>query len=105
VSPILHTKGIRLFRDAGKQHGLRITEPAIVGAAAIGAFLAAACGGGGRLVATARSANGRPAVAMRERTGDGTTRPHRLLVLDVEGDGIARLRAYGDPELLAAFGV
>jgi RNA polymerase sigma-70 factor (ECF subfamily) len=80
-------------------------EPAVVGAVAIGAFFARACGGAGRLVATATSANGQPAVALREHAGDGTSRAHRLLVLDVEGDRIARVHAYSDPALLAAFAV
>jgi RNA polymerase sigma-70 factor (ECF subfamily) len=80
-------------------------QPSVVGAAAIGAFFAVVCGGPGRLVATATSANGQPAVALRERAADGTSRAHRLLVLDVEGDRIAGVRAYGDPALLAAFGV
>ena len=79
--------------------------PSIAGAAAIGAFFAQVRGGLGRLVATATSANGRPAVALREHTPDGSSRPHRLLVLDVDGDRIAALHAYADPELLAAFGV
>jgi RNA polymerase sigma-70 factor (ECF subfamily) len=79
-------------------------QPAVVGAAAIGAFFGTACGGAGRLVATETSANGRPAMALRERAADGTSRLHRLLVLDVEGDRIAALRAYGDPALLAVFG-
>jgi hypothetical protein len=43
-------------------------------------------------------------MALRERAADGTSRLHRLLVLDVDGDRIAALRAYGDPALLAVFG-
>jgi hypothetical protein len=79
-------------------------QPAVVGAAAIGAFFAAVSENL-RLVATATSANGRPAVAMRERAADGRSRPHRLLVLDVAGDRIVALHAYRDPALLASFGV
>jgi dihydrofolate reductase len=30
VSPIVRGKGIRLFRDAGEQHGLRITEATVL---------------------------------------------------------------------------
>ena len=30
VSPIVRAKGIRLFRDAGEQHGLRITEATVL---------------------------------------------------------------------------
>jgi RNA polymerase sigma-70 factor (ECF subfamily) len=80
-------------------------EPSVAGATAIGAFFAAARGRHGRLTATATSANGRAAVALREHAADGTSQPHRLLVLDIEGDRIATLHAYGDPALLVAFGV
>lgn len=31
VSPIVRAKGIRLFRDAGEQHDLRITESTVLG--------------------------------------------------------------------------
>jgi dihydrofolate reductase len=31
VSPIVRAKGIRLFRDSGEQHDLRITEAAVLG--------------------------------------------------------------------------
>lgn len=80
-------------------------QPAVTGAVAIGAFLTAVRRDAGRLAAVATAANGQPAVALRERLPDGTSRPHRLLVLDVEGERIARLRAYRDPALLAVFGV
>jgi RNA polymerase sigma-70 factor (ECF subfamily) len=80
-------------------------EPAVVGAASIGAFFAAVCGGPGRLSASATWANGQPAVALREHPDDGTVRPHRLIVLDVDGNRISVLRAYADPALLAAFGL
>src|SRR5438046_939498 len=69
-------------------------EPAVAGSASVVAFLATACGGPGRIIATATWANGQPAVDLRELMPDGTVRPHRLLVLDVEGDCIARLHAY-----------
>jgi RNA polymerase sigma-70 factor, ECF subfamily len=80
-------------------------QPSVTGAAAIGAFFAKVCAGPGRLVATATAANGQPAVALREHAVDGTSTPHRLLVLDVDGDRIAALRAYYDPDLLTAFAV
>jgi RNA polymerase sigma-70 factor (ECF subfamily) len=80
-------------------------QPSVVGAAAIAAFFASVRGPAERLSATAMSANGRPAVALREHAADGTSQPHRLLVLDIEGDRIVTLHAYGDPALLAAFGV
>jgi RNA polymerase sigma-70 factor, ECF subfamily len=78
-------------------------QPAIVGAEAIGAFFAAVCGGPERAFASETWANGRPAMLLRERTASGGTRPYRLLVLDVEGDRVAGLRAYKDSALLAAF--
>jgi RNA polymerase sigma-70 factor (ECF subfamily) len=80
-------------------------QPAVVGAAAIGAFFAAVCGGPGRLSASPTWANGQPAVALREHAEEGTVRPHRLLVLEVDGDRISGLRAYAEPALLAAFGL
>jgi RNA polymerase sigma-70 factor (ECF subfamily) len=80
-------------------------EPAVHGAAAIGAFFAAARGRHGHLTAKPAWANGRPAVMLSKHAADGTSRPHRLLVLDVAGDRIATLDAYGDPAVLAAFGV
>ena len=80
-------------------------QPAVVGARAIVAFFRGVRGRHLPLIATATSANGQPAVAMAERTADGTVRAHRLLVLDVQGERIATLHAYRDPELLAAFGV
>jgi RNA polymerase sigma-70 factor (ECF subfamily) len=76
-------------------------QPAVAGASAIGAFLAQACGGPAGLTATMTSANGRPAVMMDERLPDGTTRPHRLLILDIEDDRITTIHAYGEPSLLA----
>jgi RNA polymerase sigma-70 factor (ECF subfamily) len=80
-------------------------QPAVVGASSIGAFFASVCGGPGRLSAAATWANGQPAVALREHPGDGTVRPHRLLVLDVQGDQIARVHVYAEPGVLAAFGL
>ena len=79
-------------------------EPAVVGAAAIGAFFARVRRAA-NLTATATSANGQPAVAMHELAEDGTTRPHRLLILDVEDDRIAKLHVYGNARVLAAFGL
>lgn len=80
-------------------------QPAIVGAEAIGAFFGRVCTKGGRLVATATSANGKPAVALREHRPGHDSRAHRLLVLHVEGERVAFLRAYGEAALLRAFGV
>src|SRR4051812_26498145 len=54
----------------------------VAGAAAIRAFFASVHGSG-RLIPTATSANGGPAVMLRERTADGREIPHRLLVLVV----------------------
>jgi RNA polymerase sigma-70 factor (ECF subfamily) len=79
-------------------------QPAVVGAAAIGAFFARVLRVA-RLTAEPTSANGQPAIAMREHLADGTSRPHRLLVLEVEDDRIVALHAYRDTHVLAAFGV
>ena len=70
-----------------------------------GNIFAVARGGPENLIPTPMWANGRPAVGLRVRSAGGATHPHRLLVLDVEGDRIATLHAYGDPAILAAFGV
>jgi RNA polymerase sigma-70 factor (ECF subfamily) len=69
-------------------------EPSVAGPAAIAAFFREVCGSVGRLTATATWVNGRPAVSLHERLPDGTSRPHRLLVLEVEDDRIAVLHAY-----------
>jgi RNA polymerase sigma-70 factor (ECF subfamily) len=75
-------------------------EPSVTGAAAIVAFFTRA-GGCAVHVPEASWVNGRPAVVLRERRGDGSLQPHRLLVLDVEGDGpsarVAALHAFRDP--------
>jgi RNA polymerase sigma-70 factor (ECF subfamily) len=73
-------------------------EPTIVGLAAIRAFLSMHCG---RLRAAPTWANGRPAVALREPTGE----PHRLVVLDVVDGRIGALHAHADAALLGAFGL
>jgi RNA polymerase sigma-70 factor (ECF subfamily) len=74
-------------------------EAAIAGAAGIGAFLKAACAHR-RLHAEPASANGQPAVVMRNVAGD----TYKVIVLDVEDGMIAGLRAYGDSAVLTAFG-
>jgi RNA polymerase sigma-70 factor (ECF subfamily) len=79
-------------------------QAALVGARAIGEFFARVLGAA-QLTARATSANGLPAVAMQERSSDGSLHPHRLLVLEVEGDRIARLHAHREPRVLAAFGL
>jgi len=68
-------------------------QPAIHGAAAIGAFMERVSARYD-LVATPSAANRQPAVAMYERTGDGGLVPHRLLLLDVEDGRIAQLHAF-----------
>jgi RNA polymerase sigma-70 factor (ECF subfamily) len=79
-------------------------QPAVHGAEAICAFFARVRRAA-HLTSTATWANGQPAVAIRERAEDGTTRPHRLLVLDVEDGRIRTLHAYGGATVLAAFGL
>ena len=83
----------------------RPPDGAVVGASAVVAFAVAGCGGPGTLVPSATGANGRPAVALRERAAEGASRPVRLLVLDVRGDRITAVRLCRDPRVLAAFGV
>ena len=83
----------------------RPPDGAVVGAAAVVAFAVAGCGGPGTLVPSATAANGRPAVALRERSAEGASRPIRLLVLDVRGERIAAVRLCRDPRVLAGFGV
>jgi RNA polymerase sigma-70 factor (ECF subfamily) len=69
--------------------------PSVTGAAAIVAFLTDVAGGSERLTASATSVNRQSAVLVRERA---TGQFHRLLVLDVEGERIARLHAFrADP--------
>jgi RNA polymerase sigma-70 factor (ECF subfamily) len=77
-------------------------QAAIAGAEAIAAFFARVRSTA-HLTASAVSANGAPAVALRKRGDDGVLRPYRLLVIDVEGEHVARLHAYAGPRVLAAF--
>jgi RNA polymerase sigma-70 factor (ECF subfamily) len=49
------------------------------------------------------SANGQPAVAAYYR-GDGTYVPYGIVVLTATAEGISRITAFGEPELVAAFG-
>jgi RNA polymerase sigma-70 factor, ECF subfamily len=79
-------------------------QPAIAGARAIGAFFADVRSRR-QLTARAVLANGLPALALHERRGDGALLPHRLLVLEVEGDRVVRLHAHHDAGVLAAFGL
>jgi RNA polymerase sigma-70 factor, ECF subfamily len=78
-------------------------QPAIVGARAIGAFFARVLEALD-LSAEAVLANGLPALALRERAADGTSEPHRLLVLEVEDGRVVRLHAHSDERLINAFG-
>lgn len=56
-----------------------------------------------RLVPT--SANGQPAAVTYERAADGRYVPHGIQVLTLIGDRIARITAFNDPGLVAAFEV
>jgi RNA polymerase sigma-70 factor, ECF subfamily len=82
-------------------------QPSVHGAAAIGQFFREVPAGGdiGRILVTPTRANGRPAVAMHERTDDGTLVPHGILVLEIAGEEIAGFDAFIDPALLDVFGV
>ena len=50
------------------------------------------------------SANGQPAVAAYYRGSDGTYLPYGIVVLTVTAEGISRITAFGDPQLVTAFG-
>ena len=56
-----------------------------------------------RLVPT--SANGRPAAAGYVRDDDGVHRPYGVVVLTPTATGIARIVAFGEPGLVATFGL
>jgi RNA polymerase sigma-70 factor, ECF subfamily len=77
-------------------------QPAIVGGEAVAAFFARVRSTA-HLSARAVWANGSPAVAISKRGDDGELRPYRLLVLEADGERVARLGAYGEPRVLAAF--
>jgi RNA polymerase sigma-70 factor (ECF subfamily) len=77
-------------------------QPAIVGGEAIAAFFARVRSTS-HLTARAVWAGGSPAVAISKRGDDGELRPYRLLVLEADGERVARLGAYSDPRVLAAF--
>jgi len=77
-----------------------------LGPAAIGRFLAVNVlrePGGLRVIRT--SANGQPALAVYQRDADGRHRAHVLQVLTVTAAGVARIVAFRDPALFAAFGL
>lgn len=50
------------------------------------------------------SANGQPAVAVYYRGSDGTYLPYGIAVLTVTAEGISHITAFGDPDLINAFG-
>jgi RNA polymerase sigma-70 factor, ECF subfamily len=82
-------------------------QPAVSGAAEVGAFLATACGGFGARSARPTWANGHPAITLLDHRPDGTSVGHRLLVLYASpADGrVQRLESYDDPAVLTAFGL
>jgi RNA polymerase sigma-70 factor (ECF subfamily) len=81
-------------------------QPSVHGPAAIGRFLRGVAGGCGigRIQVVPTRANGRPALAMHQRTDSGALEPHGIMVLEIEGDAIAGLDAFIDPGLPALFG-
>jgi RNA polymerase sigma-70 factor (ECF subfamily) len=81
-------------------------QPAVHGPAAIARFFREVPAGGdiGRIAVAPTRANGRPAVAMHERTDDGKLVPHGIMLLEVSGDVIVGLDAFIDPELPRIFG-
>ncbi len=79
-----------------------------VGREAIGAFLATVPGGGRldrfRLMPT--RANRQPAIAAYYRESDeGAYHAHAVFVLAIEGDAIASLAHFADPDLFVHFGI
>jgi len=54
---------------------------------------------------TPACANHQPAIAVRTHNPDGSSEPHRLLVLDVDDDRVAALRVYFDRHVLERCGV
>jgi RNA polymerase sigma-70 factor (ECF subfamily) len=80
-------------------------QATIAGAAPVGAFFARRWSVQ-HLTARATWVNGGPAVALTERGADGTEKPHRLLVLDVDGDveRIHTVHAYHGEAITATFG-
>jgi len=83
-------------------------QAAIVGAREVATFLHGVRRRLDRLVATPAWANGAPALALREVAADGTSRAHRLLVLEpdpADGRRAVAMHAHHDPALLAVFGV
>jgi RNA polymerase sigma-70 factor, ECF subfamily len=82
-------------------------RPAVHGPADIARFFREVPAGGdiGRIVVAPTRANGRPAVAMLERTDDGKLVPHGIMVLEIAGSEIAALDAFIDPALVGVFGL
>jgi RNA polymerase sigma-70 factor, ECF subfamily len=81
-------------------------QPSVVGAVQIARFFreTAAPGDLTRLRLTPTWANGRPAVAIHRRTGDGGLIAHGISVLQIEGDQIVGIDAFINPTLLSRFG-
>jgi RNA polymerase sigma-70 factor (ECF subfamily) len=81
-------------------------QRSVRGAAAIAKFFRETAAGGdlARIRMTPTWANGRPAVAMHERSDAGALVPHGILVLDVAADAITGIDAFIDPALLPVFG-
>jgi RNA polymerase sigma-70 factor (ECF subfamily) len=50
-------------------------------------------------------ANGQPAVAAYTRTSHDSFQPYGIVVLETRQQGISRITAFGDPVLIAAFGL
>jgi RNA polymerase sigma-70 factor (ECF subfamily) len=73
------------------------------GPATIGAFLGPRMRGFGNTPVLRTSANGQPAVALYPAIDGGQHRLHGLHVLSLSPDGVSRIVAYQDVELLGAF--
>jgi len=80
-------------------------QPSVFGAVEIARFFSTVPAGGDMTahLFTPTRANGRPAVVMYRRSGDGTLVPHGIQVVEVEGDRIVALHAFIDEALPALF--
>ena len=118
--PGAHQELLRRYVEAWDRNDLdRLTEllhedavlsmppqPSVTGAAEVLEFFHVVQAKYGEFSARALPVNGQPAVALSIVEPDkDEKKPHRLLVLDCEGDRITTMHVYSDPELLAKLGV
>ena len=80
-------------------------QPSVVGAGAIIEFFRGVQRKYGEFSARALPVNGQPAVAISIVSPAKADEPHRLLVLDCDGERVSAMHAYSNPELLDKLGV